>query len=750
MPKKSERAVKRWSDHDLEQALLEIQTGKSIRSTASKYGMAEGTLRYRSKQLERGEAATMGRPTAFSEETEKELASCIGVMCKLGFSPTVPEILDLVASYLKANSISTSSFPSGKPGKDWFYGFVKRRNLSLKKATMISSARKSATANPFVIYDFYEQLEEIVTSKHLSAKQIWNCDESGFPSDPANCKVVSEKGKVAYKVTCGSGRENTTTLAVCSAAGECLDPFIVFSGKNLQSTWRGERALPGTLYGTSPNGWMTTELFDGWFTNFCKQVTIRPLLLIFDGHLTHVSLEVIEKARTEDVTLLKLPPHVTDKLQPLDVACFGPLKRMWEKVLNEWINEFGPREPIRKAQFVNKLGDVWHKGLSPENIMAGFNATGVFPVDKSKFPESRFDTRLIKRYQNWVKAGRPKELLNDLATGVHSPKKASPKKSPEKKPSKSPVKRPATPKSNLQPSTSTPTTSKEVVEECNCSLAKLLGPTPCPAPPGKVWVPIWTLQNEAAQESKNKSFEELVVEKMKGPSDKPRKKRRKIDLMTKVITDDEYLKAIKEKEGKQAKKGSDRGRGRPKKARTTEAPPKLDFDVQEGSDSERETSDDTDDSDSENVEKTTFPPVSKRQSVLYLRDFWRSVNPPVPEEQVVGKWYAAIYLGKRKEQIYVGRATKRFLSEKDGPATCLELDCLKPHFGSGSILESVPAHLERDVDIFAIQDIFAGPLTVNPLKGDKWDVPQYEKVKKTFELVVKLDRESDYLENFAS
>ena len=62
----------------------------------------------------------------------------------------------------------------------------------------------------------------------------------------------------------------------------------------------------------------------------------------------------------------------------------------------------------------------------------------------------------------------------------------------------------------------------------------------------------------------------------------------------------------------------------------------------------------------------------------------------------------------------------------------------------------MPAHLERDVDIFAIQDIFAGPLTVNPLKGDKWDVPQYEKVKKTFELVVKLDRESDYLQNFAS
>ena len=108
----------------------------------------------------------------------------------------------------------------------------------------------------------------------------------------------------------------------------------------------------------------------------------------------------------------------------------------------------------------------------------------------------------------------------------------------------------------------------------------------------------------------------------------------------------------------------------------------------------------------EDVEQTTLPPpVSQRQSILYLRDVWRSLNPPVPEEQVVGKWYGAIYLGKQKEPIYVVRATKRFLSEKDRSPTCLELDCLKPHFRSGSTLESVPAHLERDVDIFAIQDI---------------------------------------------
>ena len=45
--------------------------------------------------------------------------------------------------------------------------------------------------------------------------------------------------------TCGAGRDNTTVLVVASASGRVLDPLIVFSGKNMQSTWRGERLYLG-------------------------------------------------------------------------------------------------------------------------------------------------------------------------------------------------------------------------------------------------------------------------------------------------------------------------------------------------------------------------------------------------------------------------------------------------------------------------------------------------------------------------
>ena len=88
-------------------------------------------------------------------------------------------------------------------------------------------------------------------------------------------KVVSRVIHRSVKSSVSKEKQNTKLLAVCSAqlgAGRVLDPVIVFSGKNLQSTWRGDRALPAT-YGISENGWMTTEVFAEWFTQFTALIT---------------------------------------------------------------------------------------------------------------------------------------------------------------------------------------------------------------------------------------------------------------------------------------------------------------------------------------------------------------------------------------------------------------------------------------------------------------------------------------------
>ena len=397
-------------------------------------------------------------------------------------------------------------------------------------------------------------------ANNFTAPQVWNCDETGFPIDVGQCKVIAPRGKQPNELTSGAGRENISVLATCRASGKALDQFVIFSAVNFQGTWRGRNPLPNKCYGISKNSWMTTEIYASWFQNFTKQVEERPLLVIYDGHLTHVSLELIEKAIEEKITIVKFPPHVTDRLQPLDVCCFGPLKSEWENKLNERMNLLGPRETISKSVFVDVLSDIWHKILSEKNIVAGFRATEIFPLNHENHPQDRFDQRLLKRYKNRVRLGKPEDIMEDLSTTVVTPTKGK-LSEPEIEHSFAEDQNHseciAGPSSQLQGTLLLSINEKKILVptdtstpqplKCPCYSSEL-GPMP-PQIPGKTWVPAWTLRD-------NKPFSELVLDKMKEPTEKPPVKRRKMDKKTKVITDEVYAQEIRQMHEKETQKKS--------------------------------------------------------------------------------------------------------------------------------------------------------------------------------------------------
>ena len=121
---------------------------------------------------------------------------------------------------------------------------------------------------------------------------------------------------------------------------------------------------------------METKTFKMSLFKFCEIVNDHPLLLTFDGHLTHISAPVIKKALEQNIIILKFPPHITDLLQPLDVACFGPLKREWERRPHKCIVEYGIKQPLTKSEFVNELRAIWNTGMKRDNAISGFEATG--------------------------------------------------------------------------------------------------------------------------------------------------------------------------------------------------------------------------------------------------------------------------------------------------------------------------------------------------------------------------------------
>ena len=110
------------------------------------------------------------------------------------------------------------------------------------------------------------------------------------------------------------------------------------------------------------------------------------------------------------------------------------------------------------------------------------------------------------------------------------------------------------------PDPSTSSTSS-VQQDLNCSIHKELGMKPVNVP-GHKWVPVWSLQKIEEPKSNNQtntSFAEAILNKMKGRVDKPAPvKRRKVDMTTKVISDEAYLETLeryeREDEEKQKRK----------------------------------------------------------------------------------------------------------------------------------------------------------------------------------------------------
>lgn len=145
------------------------------------------------------------------------------------------------------------------------------------------------------------------------------------------------KGKPLIRVINGSGCTNTTVLGCVSADGVALPSLIVFEGVAVQVTWITGKAVEGTLYAASSNGWMGEPQFFHWFKSSfidhvknvreATEMIDQTAILLYDGHSSHISVRIVEEAITNKICLIKLPSHLTDKLQPLDKYVYGPLKR---------------------------------------------------------------------------------------------------------------------------------------------------------------------------------------------------------------------------------------------------------------------------------------------------------------------------------------------------------------------------------------------------------------------------------------
>ena len=153
---------------------------------------------------------------------------------------------------------------------------------------------------------------------------MFNMDKSGMSLDCKAPRVVGEWGSSA--ITVGSGNKSQATIVgCCSAAGFCMPPRAIWDCKSLAPKLTiGD--VPGTIYGLSRNGCMDMELFHIWFSNhFLRYApSVRPLLLLLGGHLSHYCPDTIRLAAHKRVVLYALPPNTTHVLAPWQGVLWAP------------------------------------------------------------------------------------------------------------------------------------------------------------------------------------------------------------------------------------------------------------------------------------------------------------------------------------------------------------------------------------------------------------------------------------------
>lgn len=349
-----------------------------------------------------------GRKPELSDKDEEDLAQYLRV-CELhGEGLTRKETLTLVSEFVQQQKIETRWKDGKGPGEDWFRGFLARHpQLRIRKGEALSSQRVRGT-DPFVIKKFYDDIAKMYNDMGIGPEDgglLFNCDETAFSHDPKDMKIVAEKGvKRISRNIAGTGKTNTTVLACGAADGRKLPPFIIYTGKQMWSTWIPKHEYPGTCYAAQENGWMDGNLFVKWFIDLFlpsippKEQRQKKVFLFFDGVIFHISYNLVKIAQENDVVLVKFPPNVSHFIQPLDKTVFKTMKTDWNQLLLEHNRKF-PGKNLTKAQFSELIATLWEESFKSRNLRSGFQSTGLFPVNFDRFRETAYDPIKLERFK---------------------------------------------------------------------------------------------------------------------------------------------------------------------------------------------------------------------------------------------------------------------------------------------------------------------------------------------------------------
>jgi hypothetical protein len=140
--------------------------------------------------------------------------------------------------------------------------------------------------------------------------------------------------------------------------------------------------------------------------------------LILDGHESYHSTEFELYYQENNIITLCIPPYSSYKLQPLDVGCFGPLKQLYGRQIEDLIRAY--INHISKLEFLYGFCEAFFASITEKNIQGGFTGAGLVLYD----PERVLSILDVKLRTLTPPTSRPSTVQSWVFQTLYNPREA--------------------------------------------------------------------------------------------------------------------------------------------------------------------------------------------------------------------------------------------------------------------------------------------------------------------------------------
>jgi hypothetical protein len=299
-----------------------------------------------------------------------------------GFPPRMSIVEDM------ANRLRTTRDAS-RVGIHWASNFVKRHPELRARFQRKYDYQRAKCEDPAIIRGWFELVRNTIAKYGINDADIYNFDETGFMMGVISTAMVvtSSDGRTNAKRIQPGNREWVTVIQGVNSQGWTVPPFVVVAGKNHLASWYQNSGFPPDwVIAVTDNGWTTNEKGMDWIRHFEKHTKARTIggyrLLVLDGHESHHSDAFEEYCKEHNIVTLCMPAHSSHILQPLDVGCFGPLKKAYGRQIEDMMRAYIIH--ITKDDFFPAFRKAHFAAMTESNIQGGFRGAGLLPFDSEK------------------------------------------------------------------------------------------------------------------------------------------------------------------------------------------------------------------------------------------------------------------------------------------------------------------------------------------------------------------------------